>query len=494
MTYILSIDQSTSCTKALLFDENGGLAGRFDLPHRQIIDKNGWVEHDPEEIWRNLLGAVKGVFQKSGVDKGSIAGVGISNQRETAIVWDKTSGKPFYNAIVWQCGRGEAICKRISEQGKTGFIKQATGINLSPYFSAAKIAWVLENVPAARQAAINGTLCCSTMDSWLVYMLTGGEAIKTDYSNASRSQLMNIHSLCWDTQVCALFGIDPAALPQICDSNSLFGYTDFGGILDKKIPIHGVMGDSHGALYGQGCLKPGMIKATYGTGSSVMMNVGEKPVSSDQIVTSLAWGIDGKVNYVLEGNLNYTGAVIKWLVDDLGLISSSKEAGQLARQAKEVDGLYLVPAFSGLGAPYWDGDARAIICGIDRGCGKAEIVRAAEECIAYQITDILRLMKKEAGLQIQTLRVDGGPTRDSFLMQFQADIADIDVFVPDIEELSGMGPAYAAGIALNIYDPATIFNRPANARYTPAMDDRRRELLYRGWSDAVKKALHKTSR
>ena len=488
MKYILSIDQSTSCTKALLFDANGGLAGRFDLPHRQIIDERGWVEHDPQEIWQNLIGAVRGVLEKSGADKGAIIGVGISNQRETAIAWDRTNGRPLYNAVVWQCGRGEAICKRIGGQGNAGLVKQATGLNLSPYFSAAKIAWILENVPAAQQAAADGTLCCSTMDTWLVYMLTGGQAVKTDFSNASRSQLMNIRTLRWDEQICALFGIDPAVLPEICDSNSLFGYTDFNGILERKIPIHGVMGDSHGALYAQGCQQPGMIKATYGTGSSVMLNIGEKPIFSEHIVTSLAWGMDGKVSYVLEGNLNYTGAVIKWLVDDLKLLSSSKEAGLLARRARQIEGLYLVPAFSGLGAPYWDGNARAILCGMDRGCGKAEIVRAAEECIAYQITDILRLMEKEAGIQIQTLRVDGGPTRDSFLMQFQADIANAEVFVPDIEELSGMGPAYAAGIALGIYDPGTIFNRPASVRYSPSMDAQRREQLYRGWSSAVKKA------
>jgi glycerol kinase len=487
--YIISIDQSTSCTKAMLFDRHGDLAGRFDLPHRQIIDEKGWVEHDTEEIWANLVGAVKNVLDKTGVGGDSVIGAGLSNQRETAVVWDKNSGHPFYNAIVWQCGRGREICGRIDAEGKAGLVKRSTGINLSPYFSAAKIAWALENVPAARQAHEAGTLCCSTMDSWLIYKMTRGASMKTDYSNASRSQLMNISSLSWDNEICALFGIDPAALPEICDSNDLFGYTDFDGVLPQAVPIRAVMGDSHCALYGQGCLHPGMIKATYGTGSSVMMNVGETPVFSEKLVTSLAWGIDGHVEYVLEGNLNYTGAVIKWLVDELGLLASSKDAEKLAREARQVEGLYLVPAFSGLGAPYWDGNARAMICGLDRTCGKAEIVRSAEECIVYQITDILSLMKAAAGLDIQILRVDGGPTRDSFLMQFQADMAGARVFVPSIEELSGMGAAYAAGISLGLYNPDEIFNRSAGMEYTPAMDEQKRNALYDGWLKAVRKTL-----
>jgi glycerol kinase len=473
----------------MLFDKYGDLAGRFDLPHRQIINDKGWVEHDPEEIWANLVGAVKNVLDKTGVKGDSVAGVGLGNQRETAVVWDKRNGKPLCNAIVWQCGRGREICARIDAQGKAGLVKRSTGINLSPYFSAAKIAWVLENIPAARTAHDAGILCCSTMDSWLIYKMTRGESIKTDYSNASRSQLMNISSLAWDREICALFGIDPAVLPEICDSNALFGYTDFDGVLPRRIPIRAVMGDSHSALYGQGCLLPGMIKATYGTGSSVMMNVGETPVFSEKLVTSLAWSIDGKAEYVLEGNLNYTGAVIKWLTDELGLLASPKDAEKLAKEARQVEGLYLVPAFSGLGAPYWDNDARAMICGLDRACGKAEIVRAAEECIAYQITDILRLMKAESQLDIQTLRVDGGPTRDSFLMQFQADMAGAAVFVPNVEELSGMGAAYAAGISLGLCNPAEIFNRPAGTEYTPAMDEQRRNTLYDGWTRAVRKTL-----
>jgi glycerol kinase len=487
--YILSIDQSTSCTKALLFDGAGNLTCRFDLPHRQIINERGWVEHDTDEIWKNLIGAVKGVLEKSGVVKGEIAGAALSNQRETSIVWDKSTGLPLYNAIVWQCGRAEEICRRIASNGAEDLIKRATGINLSPYYSAGKIAWVLENVDKARQAANKGVLCCSTIDSWLIYMLTDGEAVKTDYSNASRSQLLNIHKLEWDKDVCSLFGIDVAYLPELADSDDLFGYTDFGGVLDRKVPLHGVMGDSHGALYAQGCHEKGTVKATYGTGSSVMMNTGGTPAESKDIVTSLAWRLNGKVNYVLEGNINYTGAVIKWLVENLGIMSSSKEAESLARKAKHVPGLYFVPAFSGLGAPYWDGNARAMISGMDRGCGKAEIVKAAEDCIVYQITDIIRLMEREIKEPIKTLRVDGGPTRDAYLMQFQADMADTEVRVPEFEELSGMGPAYVAGIALGIYNAGDIFEKTPAASYVPSIAKEQREKLYSGWREAVGRVL-----
>ena len=334
MNYILSIDQSTASTKAILFDQDGNLKDRFDVPHRQLINEVGWVEHDPMEIWKNLINAVKGVLSKSGVSSNEISGAALSNQRETSIVWDRTTGHPFYNAIVWQCGRAEEICNRIASIGARDLIKKSTGINLSPYYSASKIAWLLENVPEARQASGKGALCCSTIDSWLIYMLTGGKSVMTDYSNASRSQMFNINSLQWDKDVCSLFGIDTDFLPELADSNALFGYTDFGGALNKVVPLHSVMGDSHGALYAQGCHEKGMLKATYGTGSSVMMNVGESAVDSKDLTTSLAWRIDGKINYVLEGNINYTGAVIKWLTDDVGLLESSKDAGLIASRAK----------------------------------------------------------------------------------------------------------------------------------------------------------------
>ncbi len=488
---ILGVDQSTSGTKAILFDSSGGLAGRFDIEHRQIVNDRGWVEHDPEEIFANLIKAVAGVVEKTGAAPSAIIGAGLSNQRETALAWDRRTGKPVHNAIVWQCARGEEICRRIVAGGLGGTIRRATGIPVSPYYSAAKLAWILENVPAAASLAKQGNLLCSTMDAWLAAKLCGGEA-KTDFSNASRTQLFNVSRLAWDDEICDAFGLKASWLPRVVDSNSLFGLTDFGGVLPAPVPLHGVMGDSHGALYGQGCLAPGGVKATYGTGSSVMMNMGDKPVFSDKgIVTSLAWGLDGKVNYVLEGNMNYTGAVIRWLVDDLGLLGSSKEAAAAARAARDIPGLYLVPAFSGLGAPYWDGAARGVVCGLSRGVGRNEIVRAAEECIAYQIADIVNIMHDETGLKIASLKVDGGATRDDFLMQFQADVIDASVVVPAFEELSGSGPAYAAGMALGLYSQ-DVFNREPKATYVPAMSASERGLRTKGWRDAIAMVLTKS--
>lgn len=486
--YIISIDQSTSSTKAILFDENADMVLRKDCEHKQYVDERGFVEHSPNEIYKNILISVKKVIDESGVSKKDIICAALSNQRETSIVWDRNSGEPIYNAVVWQCQRGMDICKSIgkSENNKK-LIKDRTGLTLSPYFSAAKIAWVLENAEKAK----TNDVVCSTIDSWLLYKLTKEKNIKTDYSNASRTQLFNIMDLKWDKEIVGLFGIKTSMLPDVCDSNSIFGHTDFEGILDKEIPIHSVMGDSHSALYAQGCLEKGMVKSTYGTGSSVMMNIGDTPFLSEKLVTSLAWGIDGKANYVLEGNINYTGAVIKWLTDDLKLISSSKEAGMLAKSAKENDSLYIVPAFTGLAAPYWDSDAKAVITGIDRNTGKAEFVAACEKSIAYQIADIVFLMNKCLNIKIESLKVDGGPTKDAFLMQFQADIIDSKVCVARIEELSAMGVAYMAGIASGLYDKNEIFKRAFEKEYTPSMNEEKRKSLYGGWKNAVSIVLKK---
>ncbi len=489
--YVLAIDQSTAGTKALIFADSGKLIGRADLPHRQIVNEQGWVEHDPEEILQNTLAVAAAVVEKTGIDKADIAVLGISNQRETAVAWDAATGKPVYNAIVWQCARGEAICNRIDEAGHSDLVRTTTGLHMSPYFSAAKLAWILDNIPAAQSSASQGNLRCGNIDSWLIYNLTKGQAFKTDYSNASRTQLFNIRELRWDETICSLFGLKPAMLPEVYDSNSLFGETDLGGLLPRPIPIHGVMGDSHGALFGQGCLETGMIKSTYGTGSSVMMNIGSKPIfTRSGIVTSIAWGMDGVVNYVLEGNINYTGAVMKWIVDDLGLLSSAKDAASVAASANPNDETYLVPAFSGLGAPYWESKAKAVICNMSRHTGKAEIVRAAEECIAYQIADIINLMSSESGIALKELRVDGGPTRDPYLMQFQSDILDMTVQVPDTEELSGVGAAYAAGIAAGIFDTA-VFAQVSRQAYNPMMSPERRAKCRSGWKKSVDMVLNR---
>ncbi|GHV63556.1 glycerol kinase 1 [Spirochaetia bacterium] len=477
--FILVIDQSTSGTKALIFDSSGDILCRCDRAHEQKISSEGWVSHDPMEIYRNTLAAVADAVKGSGIDPADISGVGISNQRETALVWGQ-DGKPLTDAVVWQCVRGEEICAGLADHGEE--IRSRTGLPLSPYFSAAKIAWILKHSEGAREKK----LCAGTINSWLVFCLTGN--FKTDYSNASRTQLLNLTSLDWDKRVCDLFKIDPAMLGEICDSNALYGHTDFEGLLPKPVPIRAVMGDSHAALYGQGCLKKGMGKATYGTGSSVMVNIGEAPLFCRNVVTSLAWGIDGRVNYVLEGNINYTGAVIKWLVEDLGLIRSPGEAGPLAAQANPADTTFLVPAFSGLGAPYWAPHARASFCGMTRSTHRAELVKAAEESIAFQITDCVKAIQDESGLVLSELRADGGAARDEFLMHFQSDMLNLPLSVPSQEELSATGVAYLAGITLGVYS-VDIFSRLPRRTFIPSMDAEIREKRYRLWQDAVRRVM-----
>lgn len=544
MQYILSIDQSTQGTKGLLFDENGALICRADLPHRQIVNDRGWVEHDPQEIYQNTILAARNVVLKAGVDKKDILAMGISNQRETSLVWDP-DGTPVYNAIVWQDSRAEDICREIEENHPVASeeVMKRSGIRLSPYFPAAKLSWILKhaaNPSEQRDGAMAGNpgsgLHMGTIDTWLVYKLTHGKEYRTDYSNASRTQLFNITTLKWDPVLCDYFDIPIDCLPEATDSDGFFGETDLEGFLDHPIPIHGVLGDSHGALFGQGCVRPGMIKSTYGTGSSIMMNVGEKPVfSSTGVVSSLAWKIGGKVNYVLEGNINYTGAVITWIQKDLGLVESAGETEELAREANPNDRSYLVPAFTGLGAPYWDSDARALLYSMSRTTGRKEIVKDALECIAYQITDIVKAMEEDMassgsdnaddpadggkvslmeggrndsagtgeneGIQtdvsvnhagaraIRELRVDGGPTKNSYLMQFQSDIAGIPVKVSPVEELSGQGAAYAAGVGIGFYDAKHIFDGVRRKEYVPVMSRAEAALKYQGWKTAVGKAL-----
>lgn len=488
-SYILSIDQSTQGTKALLFNRSGKLICRADRAHRQIISANGWVSHDLDEIYANVIQAVKDVIEKSGIGKEEIAGLGISNQRETSAVWERKTGKPAADGIVWQCARAKEICRRVEEEGKAEIIQKKTGIRLSPYFPAAKFTWILENVSTARKLKEAGELMFGTIDTWLLYKLTGGAVYKTDYSNASRTQLFNIRELVWDEETCKIFGIRTEELAEVCDSNSEFGRTDFEGYLEEKIPICSMLGDSHGALFGQGCIYPGMAKATYGTGSSVMMNVGDAPVFSEYgIVTSLAWGLDGRVQYVLEGNINHTGAVISWLKDEAGLISSAKETEELAIKANLRDTTYLVPAFTGLGAPYWNSDAKAAISGMSRTTGKNEIVKAALECIAYQISDIVELMQRDSRIKLKELRVDGGATDNRYLMQFQSDILRMPVQIPDAQELSGIGAAYAAGLKLGLYTKG-VFGEMNRKQFEPRMRLKDAEEKKTGWKKAVERVM-----
>lgn len=488
--YILAIDQSTQGTKGLLFDELGVLVARADRAHRQIVNEQGWVEHDPLEIMQNTLRAARDVVEKAGVPKESILALGISNQRETSLMWDRDSGLPVYNAIVWQCARATEICERPEIAALADSIKQKTGINLSPYFPAAKLKWLMENVPEAARLAAQGRLCCGTIDSWLVYCLTEERNFKTDYSNASRTQLFNILDLKWDSELCEVFGVPLDALPEVCMSDSNFGTTTFAGWLDSPIPIHGILGDSHGALFGQDCRRPGQIKATYGTGSSVMMNIGAEPkVSEHGLVTSLAWGIQGKVEYVFEGNLNYTGAVMTWLQRDLQLIDNAAAATDMAYAANPNDKTYFVPAFTGLGAPYWDSRATGLFTGITRTTGRNEIAKACLDCIAYQIADLTNLMAMDSGMEVTMLRVDGGPTASTYLMQFQSDMSGAVVQIPQLQELSGMGAAYAAGTAIGLYDIKAVYEHIQRREYTPRMDAERRAQLYAGWKQAIRQAL-----
>ena len=477
--YIISIDQSTSATKVLLIDSHLDIVARYDIPHRQIVTDNGWVEHDPNEIYSNTIEAVKKVVDISKTNKNSITAVGISNQRETAVVWDLNTTLPVCNAIVWQCTRGESICEQLREKGNANRIREITGLHLSPYFSAAKIAWVLQNIDIKGKKIIAGTI-----DSWLIYKLTG--QLKTDYSNACRTQLFDITSLKWSEEVCAMFGIDIDILAEVVDSNANFGITDFEGFLDEAIPVHAVMGDSHAALYGQGCMEQGMLKATYGTGSSVMMNVGIKPVFSDKgLVSSIGWSIDNEVTYVLEGNINYSGAVISWLINDLNLISSPDSIAEYSTKANEEDTTYIVPAFTGLGAPYWNSNAKAIICGMGRNTKKAEIIRAAQESIAYQIYDIVNIMNEASRIPSVCLRVDGGPTRDDFLMQFQSDILNLSILVSAIEELSALGVASLAGITIGLYERGSVFRNLNYTEFVPKMNEDKRIKKLEGWKAAV---------
>lgn len=486
--YILSVDQSTQGTKGLLFDEGGVLIARADRPHRQIVSDLGWVSHDLSEILDNTKGVCADVITKAGIDAADIVAFGISNQRETTAAWSKETGEPVCHAIVWQCARAEGIARRHADEAEE--IRQRTGLTLSPYFPASKMQWILENVPEAQVLQEQGRLAFGTIDSWLIYSLTSEHAHRTDYSNAARTQLFNLHTLTWDEEICRMFGITPAALPEVMMSDAVFGHTDLGGILPREVPICGVLGDSNGALFGHNCRRPGEIKTTYGTGSSVMMNIGDVArVFDGGIVTSIAWGMHGTVAFVAEGNLNYTGAVISWLKDNVRLIDSAGETGALAQAANAADRTYFVPALSGLGAPYWDPDATGLFTGMTRITGRNEIVKACVDSIAYQITDLIRLMRRESGENVTQLHVDGGPTANAYLMQFQSDMADVVVRVPELQELSGMGAAYMAGISAGLYDAEHIYDHVQHMDYEPSMEEARREQLYAGWQEAVGKAL-----
>lgn len=479
---ILSIDQSTQGTKGLVWGLDGALLGRADVLHTQIIDSRGWVSHDLEEIWRNVRCAAAQALEKAGAAPGDVRVIGISNQRETACCWDKTTGRPLAKAVVWQCGRAASITEKLAGEGWADTARAKTGLQLSPYFSAPKYRWMVENIPAVKAAQAGGTLCCGTVDSYLLFKMTRGRAYKTDYSNASRTGLLNLDTLCWDADLMRAYGLTIDCLPELCFSDSLFGETTLDGLLPRPVPIHGVLGDSHAALFAHHCVEPYTAKVTYGTGSSIMMNAGtQRPAAAPGVVTSLAWGMNGQITYCVEGNINYTGAVITWLVQDMKLLERPALTGEIAASLPDNGGVYLVPAFSGLGAPYFNNAARAAILGMGRSTTPAHIVRAAEECIAYQISDVVAATRRAAGRPLAVLCADGGPTKDEFLMQFQADMLGLPLAISRVEELSGEGAAYCAAIGGGFAAEAALFAQKSDRRVLPQMADAARQKLLAEW-------------
>ena len=487
--HILAIDQSTSATKAMLFDRSGRLVHRESLPHAQYYPMPGYVEHDGEEIYANTLAVMKLCVNNSGIAQSELACLAITNQRETVIIWHRGTGKPICYAAVWQCLRGSQICSELQEHSL--LVHQKTGLMLDPYFSASKLKWMLDNTPGARAMAESGDLLFGTMDSWLVWKLTGGKKHITDYSNASRTLLFNINSLQWDPELFAIFDIPESMAPELTAADVVVGATTEGNPFSREVPIAGLLGDSHAALFGEGCFEPGSVKATYGTGSSIMMNIGPEPqLHQSGIVTSVGYGLASGTVYALEGNIHCSGVTIQWLKEDIELIKDSAEASALSLALESTEGVYLVPAFTGLGAPYWDNDARAIICGMSRSTRKAHIVRAAEESIAYQGADLLEAFQELTSVSISMLHVDGAPTRDEFLMQFQADILGIPVCCAPLEEVSALGSAFAAGLAVGVWvdlNAVSALGEPGKL-FQPKMGRKERQLLRNGWKQAVARA------
>jgi len=488
----LVIDQSTSATKALLFNQKGQLVARVSEEHQQFYPQPGWVEHDPIEILENTYKAVEKLVRENIADNDKIVSVAITNQRETVLVWDKYTGKPVYNAVVWQCNRGTQICNEFISKGYQSKVTEKTGLIISPYFSASGVQWILDNVPNAREKAEDGQLLMGTIDSWLIWNLTAEKNHATDYTNASRTLLFNINTLNWDKELLDLFTIPASMMPNVTYCDEIFGTTTFNG-LTPEIPIAGVLGDSHGALAGQMCFKPGMGKATYGTGSSIMINIGEKALPAPRgLVTSVAFAAGGKVYYAFEGNIHCTGATIKWLQDDLKLIESANETEELATSVESTDGVYFVPAFAGLGAPWWDNEAKALICGMNRGTNKAHIVRAALESIAYQVKDLMDLIQTY-GVELSELRVDGGPVKNNFLMQFQADMLQAKINRSPIQEASAFGAFLISGLAMKTWKSLSEIEklRTENDYIEPKMKIESVNNLYSGWQNAIKKSKTK---
>lgn len=489
--YILAFDQGTTSSRAILFDKEGRIVKTAQKEFTQIYPKAGWVEHDAMEIWGTQSGVAREVLETAGVSPQDIAAIGITNQRETTVVWDKETGKPIYNAIVWQCRRTASICDDLKARGLEQYIRENTGLVVDAYFSGTKVKWILDNVEGAREKAERGELLFGNIDTWLVWNLTRGKVHVTDYSNASRTLLYNIKELKWDEKILAELGIPASMLPQVRPSSEVYGHTDentFGG---ANIPIAGIAGDQQAALFGQACFSEGMAKNTYGTGCFMLMNTGERMVPSHNgLLTTIAWGIDGKVEYALEGSIFIAGASIQWLRDELKLINDAADSEYYATKVEDTNGVYVVPAFAGLGAPYWDMYARGTIVGLTRGANKNHLIRATLESIAYQTRDVLDAMQEDSGIKLATLKVDGGATKNNFLMQFQSDILGTDVDRPQVTETTALGAAYLAGLAVGFWQnkEEIATNWAVERKFENAISHDKRTELYSGWQKAIGRA------
>lgn len=489
--YILALDQGTSSSRAIVFDEHGATCAVAQKEFRQIFPKSGWVEHDPHEIWSSQASVIAEAITTMDINGLNLAGIGITNQRETTIVWDSETEEPIYNAIVWQDRRTSDYCDELKKQGVTDMIRQKTGLIIDAYFSATKIKWILDNVPGARERANKGKLLFGTVDTWLIWRLTRGEVHVTDVTNASRTMLFNINTLEWDQELLDMFGIPRSMMPEVKSSSEIYGHTKTT-IFAHKVPISGIAGDQQAALFGQMCTEPGMVKNTYGTGCFLLMNSGEKPIlSKNNLITTVAWKIGDKVNYALEGSIFVGGSVVQWLRDGLGVIRSSSEVEELASKVPDTNGVYFVPALTGLGAPWWDQYARGTIVGISRGTTTAHIARAALEGIAYQTLDIMNAMSLDAGIPLRELKVDGGASRNNLLMQFQADILGTRVIRPKVVETTAMGAAYLAGLAVGYWSSIDDIRKQwqVDHVFEPSWDEESMNRAKEGWHDAVKRTL-----
>ena len=488
--YIMALDLGTTSCRCIIFDKNGRICSAAQKEFTQYFPQPGWVEHDAEEIWATQTGLMYEAMSKIDITINEIAGIGITNQRETTVLWDKETGRPVHKAIVWQCRRTAGYCDELKKLGMAEFFRSKTGLVLDAYFSATKLRWLLDNAAGARERAEKGKLLFGTVDSWIIWKLTGGKVHVTDYSNASRTMLFNIHTLKWDEEILRVLKIPQQILPEVKPSSHVYGYTD-SKLFGRKVPIAGAGGDQQCALFGQTCFGRGEVKNTYGTGGFMLMNTGTAPVNSHNgLVTTIAWGVDDKVEYALEGSIFVAGAAVQWLRDELGLIRDAAESEVLAKSVPDANGCYVVPAFVGLGAPYWDQYARGAIVGLTRGVNRNHIVRATLESIAYQVNDVLMAMQEDSGMPITSLRVDGGACDNDFLMQFQADILNTSVVRPYCIETTAMGAAYLAGLAVGYWrsKEEILANHVIAAEFKPQMGQAKRESLLQGWHNAVKAA------